>query len=250
MNYYEHHIGDFDSATAHLSLVEDAVYRRLICLYYRSEAPIPADVKQACRLVRAVTKAERDTVADVLREFFTLQEDGWHNNRCDEEIARFQDKQRKARASADARWSKGQAHTGRNANASPDAMRTHSEGNADGMHRAPVPSLQTPDTTSVAELPQGEGAKRAQAPTRPEGVDSQVWSDWLALRRAKKAPVTPTVVERATSEAKLAGLSLEDFLRVWCARGSQGLLAEWLKPDERRPSAGRGDSSDPFAGAH
>lgn len=89
MNYYEHHIGDFDSATAHLSLLEDAVYRRLICLYYRTEAPIPADVKQACRLVRASTKQERDTVASVLGEFFQLEEDGWHNGRCDQEIERF-----------------------------------------------------------------------------------------------------------------------------------------------------------------
>src|SRR5205085_2671305 len=62
------------------------------------------------------------------------REDGWHNARCDEEIARYQDKQRKARASAEARWSQRQPHTERNAdayaNASPDSMRTHSEGNA------------------------------------------------------------------------------------------------------------------------
>lgn len=91
MNYYEHHIGDYDSATAHLSLLEDAVYRRLICLYYRTEAPLAADVKAVCRLVRATSKAERDTVADVLAEFFELRTDGWHNDRCDAEIARFLD---------------------------------------------------------------------------------------------------------------------------------------------------------------
>lgn len=175
MNYYEHHIGDFDSATAHLSLLEDAVYRRLICLYYRSEAPIPADIKQACRLVRASSKAERDTVVDVLGEFFTLADDGWHNARCDEEIARFKDKQRKARASADARWSKSSSHTERNANASPNVMRTHSEGNADGMHRAPVPSLQTPDTRVIPPNPPSGGDD-------PPGFD-EFWASWPSSPR-------------------------------------------------------------------
>jgi hypothetical protein len=28
-------------------------------------------------------------------------------------------------------------------------------------------------------------------------------------------------------------MAFSDFLSVWCARGSQGLQAEWLKPDER-----------------
>lgn len=130
MNYYEHHIGDFDSATAHLSLLEDAIYRRLICLYYRSEAPIPSEIKQVCRLVRAISKQEKETVSDVLNEFFELQDDGWHNIRCDEEIARFQDKQAKAKRSADARWNKQKTHSDGNANAYADGMRTHSEGNA------------------------------------------------------------------------------------------------------------------------
>lgn len=67
----------------------------------------------------------------------------------------------------------------------------------------------------------------------PEGVDPQVWADWLALRKAKRAPVTATVIEIAITEAGKAGMPLEAFLRAWCARGSQGLMADWLKPNER-----------------
>jgi len=89
VNYYEHHLGDYDGATAHLSWHEDCAYRRLLCLYYRTEAPLPADVKQICRLVRAASKPERDAVQQVLREFFELSDDGWHNARCDEDIAAF-----------------------------------------------------------------------------------------------------------------------------------------------------------------
>lgn len=71
----------------------------------------------------------------------------------------------------------------------------------------------------------------------PDDVEPQVWTDWLALRKAKRAPVSATVLEGARSEAQKAGMSLEAFLRVWCRRGSQGLEAEWLKPGERNVSA-------------
>lgn len=86
MNYFKHHIGDYDADTAHLTWLEDMAYTRLMRLYYRREQPIPADMNQACRLVRAGSKQEREAVSLVLEEFFKLEEDGWHNKRCDEEI--------------------------------------------------------------------------------------------------------------------------------------------------------------------
>jgi hypothetical protein len=67
----------------------------------------------------------------------------------------------------------------------------------------------------------------------PQDVDQQIWDDWKQLRKAKKAPVTETVVNSARKEAAKANMAFSDFLSVWCARGSQGLQADWLKPDER-----------------
>jgi hypothetical protein len=67
----------------------------------------------------------------------------------------------------------------------------------------------------------------------PPDVDQQIWDDWKQLRKAKNAPVTETVVTNARKEAAKANMAFSDFLSVWCARGSQGLQAEWLKPDER-----------------
>lgn len=69
-------------------------------------------------------------------------------------------------------------------------------------------------------------------PDRPEEVPEQVWADWLTLRKKKRADVTATVIEGARDEAAKAGMPLEAFLRLWCLRGSQGLQADWLKPDE------------------
>lgn len=87
MNFYKHHIGDYAQATAHLSFVEDAAYSRLIRKYYADERPLPAELKAVQRLVGARTREEKDAVSAVLDEFFDLQEDGWHNRRCDAELA-------------------------------------------------------------------------------------------------------------------------------------------------------------------
>ena len=83
--------------------------------------------------------------------------------------------------------------------------------------------------------------KRVATPAaiaKPDDVDQQTWGDWVALRTKKRATVSITVVEEARRECAKAGLTLERFLQVWCMRGSQGLEAAWLKPDERGHATG------------
>ncbi len=150
MNYYEHHIGDFLKKTVHLTAVEEGIYRRLLDRYYTTEQSLPADLRECCKLARASTKAERDAVRDVLRDFFTLQEDGYHQSRADQEIARFQEKSAKAKRSAEARWNaqrpQSEGNANAYANASDDGMRTHCEGNATRARP------QTPDTSNQSPV--------------------------------------------------------------------------------------------------
>lgn len=91
MNFFEHHIGDYDQATAHLSAVEDGIYSRLIRWYMASECPIPADMKVILRRVRVRTKNERAAVQSVLAEFFQLRDGFYHQHRCDEGIAKYKE---------------------------------------------------------------------------------------------------------------------------------------------------------------
>lgn len=88
MNFYKHHLGDYDGATSHLSWDEDMAYTRLLRAYYRTEKPIPCS--QAYRLTRASSKAQRAAVDSVLSEFFSKRDDYWHNKRADEEIETYQ----------------------------------------------------------------------------------------------------------------------------------------------------------------
>jgi hypothetical protein len=81
-----------------------------------------------------------------------------------------------------------------------------------------------------------ERKKNATSVACPPDVGEQVWQDWLSLRKSKKASVTETVVNGARQEAQKLGWPLEQFLIEWCTRGSQGLKAEWVKPDQQTMS--------------
>jgi uncharacterized protein YdaU (DUF1376 family) len=142
VNYYEKHIGDYIRDTVSLTMLEDGAYNRLIDQMYQSERPLPLDKKMVYRLARATAPAERKAVDFVLDTFFKLTEDGYEQKRIRSEIERYQEKQRKAKASAEARWNRSKPDA--NALQTHDAsnMRTHSDGNA---HQSPVTSHQTPD---------------------------------------------------------------------------------------------------------
>lgn len=102
MNHYPHHIGDFNSATLHLTFVERALYREMLDLYYDSEQPLSLDEAKLARRLRANTDELRAALNILLEEFFTRMADGWHNERCDAEIAAYRQKQEQQRRAGQA----------------------------------------------------------------------------------------------------------------------------------------------------
>jgi hypothetical protein len=95
--------------------------------------------------------------------------------------------------------------------------------------------------------PKGRKVAGAFPVAKPDDVVEQVWADWCSLRRSKRAPITDTVMAGARTEAGKASMSLEQFLRTWCVRGSQGLQAEWLKPSERAAARNAGFAAKDYA---
>ena len=86
MIWYKFHLGDYITHTTHLSDAEDLAYRRLLDLYYMSEAPIPLDTAFVARKIRL----DLDITESVLVEFFDKTEEGYRNARCDAEISKYQ----------------------------------------------------------------------------------------------------------------------------------------------------------------
>lgn len=136
MNYVQFHIGDWESGTRLLTPLEKGIYIDLLMLYYSTERPILRSYFD--RITRGYTDDERKAFDYVVSRYFEERDDGFHNARCDEEIAKAAEKSEKARKSIQSRWNKaakGPASsvldTPSKPNESTDAIRTNNERNTD-----------------------------------------------------------------------------------------------------------------------
>ena len=232
MNYYERHIGDYLKDTAHLSLLEHGVYGRLLDVYYTRECGI--EDSTAARLVGARSKEERSALESVLNEFFALDGGIWTHSRCDREISRYQDKQRKAKASADARWSKDKTQCDNDAN----AYRTQCDSDA--------PSNQTPVTSNK--------------PPTPKGVALDGFADFWASYPRKQAKVQ---AEKAWAKLKpsealqaqiLGALAVQRQSEQWTKDGGSfvPMPSTWLNQrrwEDQLPTPATAPKADIWAGA-
>lgn len=237
MHFYKFHIGDYMSHTRHLSHYEDLAYRRLLDFYFLHEQPIRH--RDAARHIGM--RDHEEDVLTVLNEFFLSTENGFVNVRADKEIAEFRKHQAVSALGAFIRDNpslKGIV-------SKEDFIHHYLNGSIDDyISTLRDNDVQVMGTSSTDDAPLTNNHNHNHKPIReratsvacPPDVDQQIWDDWKQLRKAKKAPVTETVVNSARKEAAKANMSFSDFLSVWCARGSQGLQADWLKTEEKNLS--------------
>ena len=98
MHYYQFHIGDYRSATSHLSNEEDLAYRRLLDMYYDTESCIPLDTQWVSRRIRVGS----DVVISVLNDMFQETPDGWFHPVCDKNLKQYIAKAETARTNGKA----------------------------------------------------------------------------------------------------------------------------------------------------
>jgi uncharacterized protein YdaU (DUF1376 family) len=249
VNYYPFHIGDYLSATRHLSWEEDAAYRRLLDTYYTTEKPLPTDLRGVCRLVLATTDGQREAVRVVLEEFFALTDAGWVNGRADAEIANMRERQQKQRDKANKRWHKPQPEHGI-APAVPQHGGTDaaaSETNANAMPPVPVPV-----PTPVPNRKKPSASSSARAPTIPCPYDQ------IVARYHERLPSLPSVRlmndERQKAMRKFWGWVLsstksDGARRATTAEEAMGWIdAYFVRANDNDWLMGRGERSGTHAG--
>jgi len=240
-------IGSYLADTMHLTRDQHGGYLLLLFAYWRNKGPLEDDAEDLANIAKA-TPAEWRKLGPRLAKFFTVADGYWSHTRADKELEtaglRRAAASSKAKAAAEARWAKEREQS---IGQSPEQCSEHAPSIAQALREeCPTPSPSSTLRSEEKKTPR----KRDVAPEvlRPEDVPEQVWKDWVQLRKGKKAAVSLTALDGARSEAGKAGMSLEAFLRVWCARGSQGLEASWLKPHERGYSAPQGKYAAAAAG--
>lgn len=173
MNYYSHNIGDYAQATMHLSLVEDAIYSRLLRRYYAEEQPIKDDLQQVCRWVGARSEEERAAVPMILQEFFELVDGAWRNKRADSEIAAYQQKAKTNRdnGKAGGRPKKKPNETQSVSDGLPEETQTDAKANPVGGQEEPSRNPnQEPITKNQYSVPGGTGGTPPQPPSAVEKI--------------------------------------------------------------------------------
>jgi uncharacterized protein YdaU (DUF1376 family) len=216
VNFYPHHIGDYMTATVHLSWLEDCAYRRLLDVYYSREESLP-DVVQACRLVRAASKDERKAVETVLNEFFTLTDGHWAHPRCDAEIVKAQQAAERAKQNG----SRGGRPPKQQPIGNPEITQQVSAGNPEiSNSQAPITN---PITNPINSVPNGTGGK----PPLVTDPDEIIFGYGLAL-------LTNAGTAEKQARSFLGGLrkhhgdtALIDKLRE-CAKARPLQPLEWL----------------------
>lgn len=209
MHYYKFDISAWALHTAHLTPEEEAVYFRLINFYYDTEQPIPLDLAPVMRRLRMVSCI--NVAEAILNEFFALGADGWQHSRCDREIAEYH-----AKAERNRQFGKLGGRPRKNPKETQAVSKPNQDVTLTTNYKLETTNHKPKEKTKAVALP-------------PDGVFESTWSDFLALRKTKRAPVTQTAIDGIAREASKAGMSLEHALRMCCERGWTGFKAEWVQ---------------------
>ena len=136
MHYYQFNIGDYRRDTQHLVPLEHGIYRLLLDQYYLTEKPIDAN---ALRLLCIRSADDVRIAGNILKEFFQEINPGeFIHLGCNKIIDKYKEKSEKASKSAKLRWDA-------------NALRTHSDGNA---NQEPLTKNKSLITTNVVITPE------------------------------------------------------------------------------------------------
>ena len=124
--------GVFHQNTMHLTLEQDAIYRRLIDHYMITREPLPESYVALSRIVGCPIEIIEENATAILNAYFTHTNGMYSHAKCDE-ILDDQDKRTKKRSdagkrAAKKRWSQVSDNKEENANAITDPMRIDATG--------------------------------------------------------------------------------------------------------------------------
>lgn len=96
------------------------------------------------------------------------------------------------------------------------------------VHPTPAQDAPHPRTTCTQTIKNHKEPSKASAIAKPDDVSQEIWEDFKALRKAKRAPITKTVIAALRTQSELAGWTLDAALTECVMRGWQGFKADWL----------------------
>jgi len=217
-------IGDYLRDTNRLTTEQHGAYMLLIMDYWTNGAPPDEDAVLAS--ITRLSSGDWKRARQAISRLFRIADGVWHHKRIEEELKNAAENSKRnierAKKAAAKRWGNQSSE-----NATSNATST----NKALLNECPSPSP-SPISTDVDIKDKRATRFDAQAHLVSMGVDAQIASDWITLRRAKKAPPTLRAIAGIANEAIRAGRPLPDVLEACCNRGWTGFKAEWLQSDK------------------
>lgn len=215
MHFYTLNIGDFSSQTVGMDNEQVGIFVRLVNRYVSTEKPITEGW-----LSLAFQKETKEKLLVILDGLFEKTTDGWVYLPAQKWVEEYQNKVESLRANG----KKG----GRPRKEKPNENQLVSvcfseESNCEA--NAALTNNHKPITNNHIK----EKNTKKKVAEKPEEVTEQVWNDFCALRKEKKAPLTQTALALITNEAGKAGIGLNEALSISCSRGWQSFKADWLR---------------------
>ena len=179
-HWYPRYVGDYSKKTAELSLIEHGAYALLLDHYYATEKALPANASILHRICRAFASDEQEAVQSILDRFFTIEPDGWHNKRVDEELAKRIDISGKRRDSAQKMHEKKNQKKYANAHAIAPA-------NADTP--TPTPTYKLARDVKVFSEKEVNKAKKGEEAYTPMAYDGEILpGGWQDIAEGRNIP--------------------------------------------------------------
>jgi uncharacterized protein YdaU (DUF1376 family) len=214
VNFYPHHIGDFNNATRHLTRIERSIYRDMIELYYDTENPLVSDIALLCRKLLARTEDEINAVKNLLIEFFEESPEGWFHTRCAEEIEKASERMCEANDKRENENERQRRHRqirkelfetlrgfGETPawNVSTDFLQSRIDHHRSRTSNVPVTvtavtvtdlSTANHKPLTINQIPISIKNKTAKPTPLPDWLPEDVWQDWKDHRIANKSKMT------------------------------------------------------------
>jgi len=217
MHYYTFNPKDYMSKTHYLSITEDLAYRRMLDYCYLNEKPLPPDIDEVAIVIGMRTHNE--SIATVLRYFFELTAEGYINDRVVREVSAYREKSDKAKASANARWSKKDSKDndlGCNAN----ALRDECDSNANNKQI----------TNNKEPLTKEKQKKFSMLDSLVEnGADVDLAEDWISVRKVKKARDSERALNMFINQVGKSGQNINTILNLCVVKSWSGFEVDYLR---------------------
>ena len=215
MHYFEHNVGEFATVTRFMTPTEIGIYVILRDEYLYNGVPLVYD-----RITTMFSAEYEDALKRVLARCFVEKDGVFTCEAFDEMLERYAAQAEKNRRNIQKRWEKV-----RKANENDTNEYNPNTSGTESNTKSYLTKNQEPITNNHIK----EKNTKKKVAEKPEEVTEQVWNDFCALRKEKKAPLTQTALTLITNEAGKAGIGLNEALSISCSRGWQSFKADWLK---------------------